>query len=185
MSASIVAQLLWLESDTPDKPITMYINSGGGSVTSGMAIYDTMRYIKSPVSTICVGRAASMAAVLLAGGEPGMRYALQHSSIMIHQPLGGTQGQVSEILIYANQIQRVRAMFDKIMQHHLNQAKGYEKYSLADISNMMERDKYLDVEEAIECGVIDAVLTKREDKKATQPKEAEATPNSPNSPGNA
>ncbi|PHH63177.1 hypothetical protein CDD81_6228 [Ophiocordyceps australis] len=179
MSASIVAQLLWLESDTPDKPITMYINSGGGSVSSGLAIYDTMNYIKSPVSTICVGRAASMAAVLLAGGEPGMRFALQHSYIMIHQPLGGTQGQVSEILIYANQIQRVRAMFDKILQHHLNKAKGFEKYSLTDIANMMERDNYLNVQEAIECGVIDSVLTRREDNKAAQSKQGDAAPNSP------
>ncbi|KAG5929988.1 hypothetical protein E4U42_003642 [Claviceps africana] len=161
MSASIVAQLLWLESDTPDKPITMYINSPGGSVTSGMAIYDTMAYIKSPVSTVCVGGAASMAAILLAGGEAGKRYALPHSSIMIHQPLGGTHGQASDILIYANQIQRIREQSNKIMRYHLNLAKGTDKYSLEEINDMMERDKYMSVEEALAVGVIDEILTKR------------------------
>ncbi|KAG6032476.1 hypothetical protein E4U41_007224 [Claviceps citrina] len=161
MSASIVAQLLWLESDTPDKPITMYINSPGGSVTSGMAIYDTMTYIKSAVSTVCVGGAASMAAILLAGGQAGKRYALPHSSIMIHQPLGGTHGQASDILIYANQIQRIREQSNKIMQYHLNLAKGTDKYSLEQINDMMERDKYMSVDEALEVGVIDEILTKR------------------------
>ncbi|RDA88536.1 hypothetical protein CP532_6601 [Ophiocordyceps camponoti-leonardi (nom. inval.)] len=161
MSASIVAQLLWLESDTPDKPIIMYINSPGGSVTSGMAIYDTMTYIKSPVSTVCVGGAASMAAILLAGGEAGKRYALPHSSIMIHQPLGGTQGQASDILIYANQIQRIREQSNKIMQHHLNKAKGHEKYTVEEVNDMMERDRYMSVDEALEIGVIDEVLTSR------------------------
>ncbi|KAH7309544.1 Clp protease-domain-containing protein [Stachybotrys elegans] len=171
MSASIVSQLLWLESDTPEKPITMYINSPGGSVTSGMAIYDTMRYIKSPVSTVCVGGAASMAAVLLAGGEPGKRYALPHSSIMIHQPLGGTSGQAADILIYATQIQRIREQMNKVMQHHLNTAKGYEKYSIEDINLMMERDKHLTAEEAKELGVIDEILTRRSD----EPKEKEGS----------
>ncbi|KAM3550209.1 hypothetical protein MY1884_008362 [Beauveria asiatica] len=161
MSASIVAQLLWLESDTPDKPITMYINSPGGSVTSGMAIYDTMTYIKSPVSTVCVGGAASMAAVLLAGGEAGKRYALPHSSIMIHQPLGGTRGQASDIMIYANQIQKIREQSNKIMRYHLNKAKGDNKYTLEEVNEMMERDKYLSAEEALELGVIDEVLVKR------------------------
>ncbi|KAG9253034.1 ATP-dependent Clp protease proteolytic subunit [Emericellopsis atlantica] len=164
MSASVVSQLLWLESDTPDKPITMYINSPGGSVTSGMAIYDTMSYIKSPVSTVCVGGAASMAAILLAGGEPGKRCALPHSSIMIHQPLGGTHGQASDILIYANQIQRIREQSNRIMRHHLNTAKGFERYSLEEINDLMERDKYLSTEEALELGVIDEIFTKRTDK---------------------
>jgi len=164
MSASIVAQLLWLESDTPEKPITMYINSPGGSVTSGMAIYDTMTYIKSPVSTICVGQAASMAAILLAGGEAGKRYALPHSSIMIHQPLGGTRGQASDILIYANQIQKIRDQSNRIMRYHLNKAKGTEKYTLAEVNDMMERDNFLDVEQALELGVIDEIFTKRSDK---------------------
>ncbi|CAG9942287.1 unnamed protein product [Clonostachys rosea f. rosea IK726] len=173
MSASIVAQLLWLESDTPDKPITMYINSPGGSVTSGMAIYDTMTYIKSPVSTICVGGAASMAAILLAGGEAGKRFALPHSSIMIHQPLGGTRGQASDILIYANQIQRIREQSNKIMQYHLNTAKGHDRYSIEEINDMMERDKYLSVEEALELGVIDEIFTKRSDKDEKEGKEGE------------
>lgn len=168
MSASIVAQLLWLESDTPEKPITMYINSPGGSVTSGMAIYDTMTYIKSPVSTICVGGAASMAAILLAGGEAGKRASLSHSSIMIHQPLGGTRGQASDILIYANQIQRIRDQSNKIMRHHLNKAKGFERYSMEEVNDMMERDKYLSAEEAMELGVIDEILTKRPDKEAKE-----------------
>ncbi|KID97751.1 ATP-dependent Clp protease proteolytic subunit 1, partial [Metarhizium majus ARSEF 297] len=173
MSASIVAQLLWLESDTPEKPITMYINSPGGSVTSGMAIYDTMTYIKSPVSTVCVGGAASMAAILLAGGEAGKRFALPHSSIMIHQPLGGTRGQASDILIYANQIQRIREQSNKIMQYHLNKAKGTDKYSLEEVNDMMERDKYLSVDEALELGVIDEILTKRTDKKEGQEKKTD------------
>jgi ATP-dependent Clp protease protease subunit len=130
-----------------------------------MAIYDTMTYIKSPVSTVCVGGAASMAAVLLAGGEAGKRFALPHSSIMIHQPLGGTRGQASDILIYANQIQRIREQSNKIMQYHLNKAKGADKYSLEEINDLMERDKYLSVEEALNLGVIDEILTKRTDKK--------------------
>ncbi|KAL7784614.1 ATP-dependent Clp protease proteolytic subunit [Trichoderma ceciliae] len=164
MSASIVAQLLWLESDAPDKPITMYINSPGGSVTSGMAIYDTMTYIKSPVATVCIGGAASMAAILLAGGAAGQRCALQHSSIMIHQPLGGTRGQASDILIYANQIQRIREQSNQIMQYHLNKAKGFDKYTLEEINDLMERDKYLSVTEALELGVIDEIFTTRKDK---------------------
>ncbi|KEY64870.1 hypothetical protein S7711_03863 [Stachybotrys chartarum IBT 7711] len=170
MSASIVAQLLWLESDTPEKPITMYINSPGGSVTSGMAIYDTMRYIKSPVSTVCVGGAASMAAILLAGGEAGKRYALPHSSIMIHQPLGGTSGQASDILIYATQIQRVREQSNKIMRYHLNKAKGEDTYTIEQINDMMERDKHLTAEEARELGVIDEILTQRNDSEAKEKK---------------
>ncbi|CEI65927.1 unnamed protein product [Fusarium venenatum] len=142
----------------------MYINSPGGSVTSaglGMAIYDTMTYIKSPVSTVCIGGAASMAAILLAGGEAGKRFSLPHSSIMIHQPLGGTRGQASDIMIYANQIQKTREQSNRIMQYHLNKAKGHEKYSLEEINDLMERDKYLSPEEALDLGVIDEILTKR------------------------
>lgn len=126
-----------------------------------MAIYDTMTYIRPPVSTVCVGGAASMAAILLAGGEAGKRYALRHSSIMIHQPLGGTHGQASDILIYANQIQRIRQQSNEIMRYHLNLAKGTDKYSLEEINDMMERDKYMSVDEALAVGVIDEVLTKR------------------------
>lgn len=142
-----------------------------------MAIYDTMTYIKSPVSTVCVGGAASMAAILLAGGDAGKRYALRHSSIMIHQPLGGTRGQASDILIYANQIQRIREQSNKIMQYHLNKAKGHERYNLEEINDMMERDKYLSAEEALELGVIDEILSKRSDKdvKDEQKKKEETT----------
>ncbi|KAH6841041.1 Clp protease-domain-containing protein [Chaetomium sp. MPI-CAGE-AT-0009] len=162
VSAAIVAQLLWLESDNPDKPITMYINSPGGEVSSGLAIYDTMTYIKSPVSTVCVGGAASMAAILLIGGEPGKRYALPHSSIMVHQPLGGTRGQAADILIYATQIQRLREQINRIVQRHINKSIGYEKYDMQAVNDMMERDKYLTAEEAKEIGIVDEILHKRE-----------------------
>lgn len=161
VSAAIVAQLLWLESDNPDKPITMYINSPGGEVGSGLAIYDTMTYIKSPVSTVCVGAAASMAAILLLGGETGKRYALPHSSVMVHQPLGGTRGQAADILIYANQIQRLRQQVNQIVKTHLNLAAGFEKWDLAGVNDMMERDKYMTADEAKETGIIDEILHRR------------------------
>lgn len=137
-----------------------------------MAIYDTMSYIRSPVATVCIGGAASMAAILLAGGAAGQRCALPHSSIMIHQPLGGTRGQASDILIYANQIQRIREQSNQIMQYHLNKAKGFEKYSLEEINDLMERDKYLTVTEALDLGVIDEIFTTRKDNK-TPPKKDE------------
>ncbi len=168
MSAAIVAQLLWLESDNPYKPITMYINSPGGEVSSGLAIYDTMTYIKSPVSTVCVGAAASMAAILLLGGEAGKRFALQHSSVMVHQPLGGTRGPAADILIYANQIQRIREQVNEIVRTHLNGSFGFEKYDLKAINDMMERDKYLTAEEAKEYGIIDEVLHKRATEEAAK-----------------
>ena len=136
-----------------------------------MAIYDTMTYIKSPVSTVCVGGAASMAAILLAGGDAGKRFSLPHSSIMIHQPLGGTRGQASDIMIYANQIQRIREQSNKIMQYHLNKAKGYERYNLEEVNEMMERDKYLSADEALELGVIYEILSKRSDKDVKEEKE--------------
>lgn len=161
VSAAIVAQLLWLESDNPEKPITMYINSPGGEVSSGLAIYDTMTYIKSPVSTVCVGAAASMAAILLIGGEKGKRYALPHSSIMVHQPLGGTRGQAADILIYANQIQRIREQINGIVRRHLNDAFGHEKYDIKEVNDMMERDKHLLADEAKEYGIVDEILHKR------------------------
>lgn len=156
-----MAQLLWLESDNPDKPITMYINSPGGEVSSGLAIYDTMTYIKSPVSTVCVGAAASMAAILLIGGEAGKRYALPHSTIMVHQPLGGTRGQAADILIYANQIQRLRQQVNEIVRGHLNKSFGYEKYDIRDVNDMMERDKYLTADEARDHGIVDEILHRR------------------------
>ncbi|KAI1266671.1 ATP-dependent Clp protease proteolytic subunit [Xylariaceae sp. FL1019] len=165
VSASIVAQLLWLESDNPEKPITMYIHSPGGSVTAGLSIYDTMSYIRSPVSTVCLGQAASMGSLLLAGGEKGKRFALPHSSIMIHQPLGGTQGQASDILIYATQIARTREQVNKIYRKHLNGAFDHDKYDLKAIEDMMERDKYLSADEAKELGIVDDILSKRDDKK--------------------
>lgn len=161
VSAAIVAQLLWLESDAPEKPITMYINSPGGEISSGLAIYDTMSYIQSPVSTVCVGAAASMAAILLLGGEAGKRYALQHSSIMVHQPLGGTKGQASDIIIYATQIQRIREQVNQIVRLHLNGALGSEKYDIQAVNEMMERDKYLTADEAKQAGIIDEILYRR------------------------
>lgn len=161
VSASIVAQLLWLESDSPDKPITMYIHSPGGSVVAGLSIYDTMSYIRSPVSTVCLGQAASMGSLLLAGGEKGKRYALPHSSIMVHQPLGGTQGPASDILIYANQIQRTREQLNEIFRKHLNEAHGVDKYGPKDMEEMMDRDRYLSAQEAKDIGIIDEILTRR------------------------
>lgn len=133
-------------------------------MSSGLAIYDTMSYIRSPVSTVCVGAAASMAAILLLGGEAGKRYALPHSSIMVHQPLGGTRGQAADILIYANQIQKLREQTNKIVLRHLNAAAGWDKWDLARVNDMMERDKYMTAAEAKETGIIDEILTRREDK---------------------
>lgn len=139
----------------------MYINSPGGEISSGLAIYDTMTYIQSPVSTVCVGAAASMAAILLLGGEPKKRYALPHSSIMVHQPLGGTKGQASDIVIYATQIQRIRAQVNEIVRRHLNGAFGFEKYDIQTVNDMMERDKYLTAEESKDAGIIDEILYRR------------------------
>ncbi|SPN98682.1 related to endopeptidase Clp [Cephalotrichum gorgonifer] len=161
-SASIVSQLLWLEAENPDKPITMYINSPGGMISSGLAIYDTMSYIRPPVSTVCIGAASSMAALLLVGGEAGKRFALPHSSIMIHQPLGGTQGQASDILIYATQIQRIREQVNEIYRRHVNKALGGDKFNKEMVAELMERDKYLTAEEAKELGIIDEILMKRD-----------------------
>lgn len=162
-SAAVVAQLLWLESDAPHKPITMYINSPGGQVSSGLAIYDTMSYISSPVHTVCVGLAASMGAILLLGGEKGKRYALPHSQIMVHQPLGATSGQASDILIYASQITRIRSQVNEIVRRHLNAAADRERFSPEEIQDMMERDKYLTSQEAVELGIVDHVLSRRTD----------------------
>lgn len=167
--------MLWLESDNPEKPITMYINSPGGEVSSGLAIYDTMTYIQSPVSTVCVGMAASMAAILLLGGEAGKRYALPHSSIMVHQPLGGTKGQASDIIIYAAQIQRIRSQIDTLVMRHLNASFGYEKYDLKAISDMMERDRYLLADEAKDAGIIDKILDKRPSTKEDERKDEEGS----------
>ncbi|KAL1633399.1 hypothetical protein SLS58_011123 [Diplodia intermedia] len=156
-SASIVAQLLFLEADNPEKPINLYINSPGGSVTAGLAIYDTMTYIRSPVTTICVGQAASMGSLLLCGGAPGHRFCLPHSSIMIHQPSGGYFGQASDIAIHAKEILRIRTQLNKIYQTHLTKS-----HTLEQIEKLMERDYFMSAEEAKELGLVDKILDKRD-----------------------
>jgi ATP-dependent Clp protease protease subunit len=166
LSAAVVAQLLFLESDAPDKSITLYINSPGGSVTAGLAIYDTMTYITSPVSTVCVGQAASMGSLLLCGGEKGKRFCLPHSSIMIHQPSGGYFGQASDIAIHATEILRVRKQLNQIYKKHLTKV-----HTLEEIERLMERDKFLTAQEALEMGIVDRILDRRlpdGDKEKTQ-----------------
>ncbi|KAF2433711.1 hypothetical protein EJ08DRAFT_628351 [Tothia fuscella] len=155
-SATIVAQLLFLEAENPDKAISFYINSPGGSVTAGLAIYDTMTYISSPITTICVGQAASMGSLLLAGGAPGSRFCLPNSSIMIHQPSGGYSGKASDIAIHAKEILRVRQRLNRIYQRHLKGEVGLEK-----IEKLMESDHFMDAEEAVELGVVDKILDRR------------------------
>lgn len=150
----IIAQLLFLESEDPDKDIHLYINSPGGVVYSGLAIYDTMQYIKADVSTICVGMAASMAALLLAAGTKGKRYALTNSRIMIHQPLGGAQGQASQIEIQAKEILLLKTQVNKILQDHTGQP-------LERIEQDTDRDYYMSAQNAKEYGLIDGILTKK------------------------
>ena len=157
VSASIVAQLLFLEADAPEKPISLYINSPGGSVTAGLAIYDTMTYITSPVTTTCVGQAASMGSLLLCGGQKGKRFCLPHSSVMVHQPSGGYFGQASDIAIHAKEILRVREQLNQIYQRHLS-----KEHSLDEIERMMERDRFMGAEEALEVGIVDAILDRRD-----------------------
>lgn len=152
----MVAQLLFLESENPDKDIHFYINSPGGSVSAGLAIYDTMQFIKPNVSTVCIGQAASMGALLLAGGEKGKRYCLPHSRIMIHQPLGGYQGQATDIDIHAREILLVRERLNKILAKHTGQ-------SLEKIAADTERDNFMGAETARDYGLIDVVHTQRED----------------------
>lgn len=149
----VVAQLLFLESEDPDKDIYLYINSPGGSITSGMAIYDTMQYIKPDVSTICIGMAASMGAFLLAAGAPGKRYALPNSEIMIHQPLGGFQGQATDIDIHAKRILRLKENLNKILSERTGQP-------LDKVKKDVERDYFMSSDEANEYGLIDKVLSK-------------------------
>ncbi|HEX2965992.1 MAG TPA: ATP-dependent Clp endopeptidase proteolytic subunit ClpP [Syntrophorhabdaceae bacterium] len=150
----IIAQLLFLESEDPSKEIYLYINRPGGVITSGLAIYDTMQYVKAPIVTTCIGQAASMGAVLLAGGEKGKRYALPHSRILIHQPLGGTQGQASDIDIQAREILRMREELNKILAKHTGQP--VEK-----VEKDTERDYFMGPEQAIEYGIVDQILEKR------------------------
>ena len=151
----IVAQLLFLESENPDKDIHFYINSPGGSVSAGLAIYDTMQFIKPDVSTMCIGQAASMGALLLAGGAAEKRFALPHSRVMIHQPLGGFQGQASDIDIHAKEILKARDRLNTILSEHTGQA-------LDKIAEDTDRDRFMSADEAAEYGIIDAMLTKRE-----------------------
>ena len=147
----VVAQLLYLESQDPTKDISLYINSPGGSVTAGMSIYDTMQYIKCDVSTICMGMAASMGAFLLSSGAKGKRYALPNSDIMIHQPLGGFQGQASDIMIHANYIDRIKARLNKILADNTNQP-------LEVIERDTDRDNFMSAQEACDYGLIDKVM---------------------------
>lgn len=155
MADLVVAQLLFLESEDPDKDIQMYINSPGGSVSAGLAIYDTMQYINSDVSTICVGLAASMGAVLLAGGEKGKRYALPNADMMIHQPLGGAQGQAEDILIQAKKIEKTREQLNRILTEKTGQ--DYERICID-----TDRDYFMSAEEAKEYGLIDEVIKHRD-----------------------
>jgi ATP-dependent Clp protease protease subunit len=154
VSNVVIAQLLFLEAEDPDKDITFYINSPGGSVTAGMAIYDTMQYVKSDIATLCMGQAASMGALLLAAGSKGKRYALPNSRIMIHQPMGGFQGQATDIDIHAREILRIRKDLNQILAHHTG-------HSLKKIAADTERDNFMSAEESKKYGIIDKVLTKR------------------------
>ncbi len=153
MANLIIAQLLFLEAEDPDKDIHIYINSPGGVVTAGMAIYDTMRYIKAPVSTICVGQAASMAALLLSAGEKGKRFSLTHSRIMIHQPIGGFQGQATDIHIHAKEILRMKENLNQLLAEHSGQP-------LEKVSADTERDYFMSGEEAKNYGIIDDIINR-------------------------
>jgi ATP-dependent Clp protease protease subunit len=154
MANVIVAQLLFLESENPDKDIALYINSPGGHVTAGLAIYDTMQFIKPNVSTICIGQAASMGAILLAGGAKGKRFALPHSRIMIHQPLGGMQGQAADMEIHAREILYTRDRLNQILANHTGQ-------TVEKIKNDTDRDNFMRSEDAVGYGLIDQVLSSR------------------------
>ncbi len=153
----VVAQLLFLEAEDPEKDIYLYINSPGGLVTAGLAIYDTMQYIKPNVCTICIGQAASMAAVLLAAGTKGKRYALPHSRIMIHQPMGGFQGQAKEIEIHAKEILRLKEALEEILSKHTGQP-------IEKIRQDTDRDYFMSAKEALEYGIIDEIIETRESK---------------------
>ncbi|AEX21339.1 MULTISPECIES: ATP-dependent Clp endopeptidase proteolytic subunit ClpP [Vibrio] len=154
MANLVVAQLLFLESENPDKDIFLYINSPGGSVTAGMSIYDTMQFIKPNVSTVCMGQACSMGAFLLAGGAPGKRYVLPNSRVMIHQPLGGFQGQASDIQIHAQEILTIKQKLNKLLAEHTGQP-------LEVIERDTDRDNFMSAEQAVEYGIVDAVLRHR------------------------
>ncbi|NOU50722.1 ATP-dependent Clp endopeptidase proteolytic subunit ClpP [Pseudoalteromonas sp. JBTF-M23] len=155
MANLIVAQLLFLESESPEKDIFLYINSPGGSVTAGMSIYDTMNFIKPDVSTVCVGQAASMGAFLLSGGAKGKRYCLPNSRVMIHQPLGGFQGQASDFEIHAKEILSIKEKLNRLMAEHTGQPFDI-------VSRDTDRDNFMSAQEAVEYGLVDAVHTRRE-----------------------
>jgi ATP-dependent Clp protease protease subunit len=155
VSSTVVAQLLFLEAEDPEKDIYFYINSPGGAVTSGMSIYDTMNYIKPDVSTICIGQAASMGAFLLSSGSKGKRYSLPNSRVMIHQPLGGAQGQATDIQIQAEEILRIKEELNKILAENTGQ-------EIEKIKQDTERDKFMSAEEALQYGIVDKVLVRHE-----------------------
>ncbi len=155
MSNLVVAQLLYLESESADKDIHLYINSPGGTVNSGLAIYDTMQFVKPDVNTVCVGQAASMGALILAGGAKGKRFALPHARIMIHQPMGGVQGQASDIDIQAREILRLREKLNQIMVNHTGK-------NLKTINRDTDRDHFMDSQEALQYGIIDSVIENRQ-----------------------
>ena len=159
MANLIVAQLLFLESENPDKDVYLYINSPGGSVSAGLAIYDTMQFIRPQVSTMCIGPAASMGALLLAGGHAGKRFCLPHSRVMIHQPLGGFQGQATDIAIHAKEILLVRDKLNNILAKHTGQ-------SIDQVALDTERDNFMSGDEAVAYGLVDEVLASRVDKLA-------------------
>ncbi|WP_336985795.1 ATP-dependent Clp protease proteolytic subunit [Altererythrobacter aquiaggeris] len=172
MASLITAQLLFLESENPSKPISMYINSPGGVVTAGMAIHDTMQYIKPRVSTVCMGQAASMGSFLLAAGEPGMRVALPNSRIMIHQPSGGARGMASDIEIQAREILRIKKSMNDL----------YVKYtgkSLKDIEKAMDRDTFLEADEAMKFGIVDKVFETRPENEVTEQDEEKGSGGAP------
>lgn len=154
----VVAQLLFLESENPDKDISIYINSPGGVVTAGLAIYDTMQFIKPDVSTMCIGQAASMGALLLAGGATGKRFCLQNARVMIHQPLGGIQGQASDIAIHAEETLKIRSLLNKILAHHTKQPEET-------IAKDTDRDNFMSAEKAHKYGIVDKILEYRDTKK--------------------
>ena len=155
MANIIIAQFLFLESEDPDKDINLYINSPGGSITAGLAIYDTMQYVKPDIATICTGQASSMAALLLAAGSKGKRYALPHSRILVHQPMGATQGQATDIDIQAREIMRLKGAINELFALHTGQDKKR-------VENDTERDYFMSGQEALEYGIVDKVITKRE-----------------------
>ena len=154
-ASSIIGQLLFLESENPKKDVNLYINSPGGSVTAGLAIYDTMQYISCPVTTICIGQACSMAALILAGGEKGSRFVLPYSRVMIHQPSGGAEGQSSDILVTNKEMQRIKKITTSILSQHTGK-------SVEDVTKDIERDFFMDAEEAVAYGIADKVMRRKD-----------------------